>query len=805
MAGPLIRLGTDGTKAPVLNYNVPESVSFSGRNFMELQFDDNNQIFKKSILSRIESKAVLGTPTLPTMGQSFRDKISYMAGEDFRKTIIEEMKLGFSNKMYFPYIGQYAGVIRLVEKPNNNGFEVISNLPLSSELSNLSPDEVVSAMLTSKSLMIYRSVSGSLTYDYVTNPDQTLSSTGTGFSPIAIGRGGSGSLALLRRVRILSPANNEKISGPSSGVTINMKGTAPPALGDPDTGIVALTNVEVTSDEPSTFQVRPDLAGDWSKWSATGSIKKEGIITLTAKAIYEESFHEEATIKINVLFTTIEDNTAPTVDIVYPEDGTFIDGPTDNLPIYVTGTASDNKKVDSVSVQFGEKKSSQIADQASAAGDWSKWSATSTISQADVSAGGNSLSITATAKDQAGNTAEKTVRISVSFPTSPVIKPHLFLIEEYRLSSFLGDYGAGRTINTFTLLPGEKMKISIRTYKKKEIDAKNSSSVLDSVTDESSKDFESTLATEQSDKKGYQKTFSYEINAKAHGQWGFNSIDLSGGVKGGTNSTREEFAKNVSNATQKTTSKASSKRDVQVNTSYEEKEEEGQETSVEREIQNINVSRTLNFVFRQMNQKFITLLHLVDARVAFWDGDPNPNTSEKVELPLYQLDRLKNYIKDDTTLKKIRDTIIGELQNIYDYNDVLATDFITDSKGYWHVDKNREALYNNSGISVPGVILAANEYIMRTDGVIVEAVLGQGDALDDYSQGLQKESVASKQLANKLTVAEIAKNELANKIVEDNNEAGGKLFNEVFPCCKPTIFSLWPPKDNDKLNGDISG
>src|SRR3712207_8730267 len=35
-------------------------------------------------------------------------------------------------------------------------------------------------------------------------------------------------------------------------------------------------------------------------------------------------------------------------------------------------------------------------------------------------------------------------------------------------------------------------------------------------------------------------------------------------------------------------------------------------------FRSINVSRTLNFVFRQMNQEFITVLHLVDVRVAFF-------------------------------------------------------------------------------------------------------------------------------------------------------------------------------------------
>ncbi len=68
----------------------------------------------------------------------------------------------------------------------------------------------------------------------------------------------------------------------------------------------------------------------------------------------------------------------------------------------------------------------------------------------------------------------------VKKPENP--KPSITLVESYRLTSFLGDYGAGRTIKTFSLLPGEKTKISIKTYKKTEQEFKQSSSILDSFT-----------------------------------------------------------------------------------------------------------------------------------------------------------------------------------------------------------------------------------------------------------------------------------------------------------------------------------
>jgi hypothetical protein len=68
--------------------------------------------------------------------------------------------------------------------------------------------------------------------------------------------------------------------------------------------------------------------------------------------------------------------------------------------------------------------------------------------------------------------------------------------------------------------------------------------------------------------------------------------------------------------TAKHAAQASAKRDVQVNNDYTSKVETGEETSIEREIQNINVGRTLNFAFRQMNQEFVSILHLVDVRLA---------------------------------------------------------------------------------------------------------------------------------------------------------------------------------------------
>ena len=41
------------------------------------------------------------------------------------------------------------------------------------------------------------------------------------------------------------------------------------------------------------------------------------------------------------------------------------------------------------------------------------------------------------------------------------------LIEHYKVCAYLGDYGAGKTVRTFSLLPGERTTISVKSYRDK--------------------------------------------------------------------------------------------------------------------------------------------------------------------------------------------------------------------------------------------------------------------------------------------------------------------------------------------------
>lgn len=377
-----------------------------------------------------------------------------------------------------------------------------------------------------------------------------------------------------------------------------------------------------------------------------------------------------------------------------------------------------------------------------------------------------------------------------SFPDKPGrVLPQLVLVEEYRLSSYLGNYGAGRTLNTFTLLPGEKTTISLKTFRKSATDTKSASSVLDSFSKESADDFETSLQREQSNKQAYQQSFEYHAEAEASVSWGFGSAKVSGGVKGGTSSQREEMAKSASSALQKHAAKASSKREVQVNTSTEVREESGEETAITRQLENINVSRVLNFVFRQLNQEYYTFLHLVDVRVAFWNG-----FSESVEeVPLSQLDTLlEKYINPEmvdgkTRRERVRELIVDQLQTIFDYKDdpvqLVEERKIADHDSYLRVRKmvsEYEDPATHFKVAVPGVILKVDKTVMRTDGVIVDALLGQGEALDGYSQGLQQTAVQQRQLENEQRQVQEDREKLAQKIVTDQAVTKAEIYRQVF-------------------------
>ncbi|HEU5029128.1 MAG TPA: hypothetical protein VFV01_29750 [Spirillospora sp.] len=388
-------------------------------------------------------------------------------------------------------------------------------------------------------------------------------------------------------------------------------------------------------------------------------------------------------------------------------------------------------------------------------------------------------------------TGEYTYRF---LPAPRHCSPGLVLVEYYRLTSFPARYGAGRTIKTFTLLPGERTSIRISSYLRSAESQQRTASILDATDSQTESEFARTVNSEQSNQDSSSKSFEYRAEAEAQGQanwgWGSASAKVSGGVSGGSNSAREEFVKNLTNAVSQNTARASSRREMQVDTSIDVKLETGEEQAVERMLENINVSRTLNFVFRQMNQEYFTVLHLVDVRVAFFNG----HAESRDEVPLSGLDRLLADCLQPEAVDSVRSSVLEVVKAIPDYQGRVPDGFVKQAPPAPGQDPATDDLLavdpnftstctgpDGREHTVPGVIVGLDQHVLRTDGITVDSYLGDGNALDDYSTGLQEQAVRARQIDNDRAAAEVDRLRLATQLVQDGNTTGAALYQRLFP------------------------
>jgi hypothetical protein len=103
-------------------------------------------------------------------------------------------------------------------------------------------------------------------------------------------------------VAVTSPADGATISGPSTGVTINVAGTA-----SDNSGGSGIQNVEVQVGTANQFKLAtptgPGGSTDWSTWSASDTVTTEGNHTVTARATDNANNTKDTTITVTVAFS----------------------------------------------------------------------------------------------------------------------------------------------------------------------------------------------------------------------------------------------------------------------------------------------------------------------------------------------------------------------------------------------------------------------------------------------------------------------------------------------------------------------
>lgn len=376
-------------------------------------------------------------------------------------------------------------------------------------------------------------------------------------------------------------------------------------------------------------------------------------------------------------------------------------------------------------------------------------------------------------------------------------QPTLFIIQSIGISSFLGDYGLGRTIKTFAMMPGEETKFYTRTWRATEESKSLASSIIDSFDESSRERFEENVLEETTDKATMEKSENWYAEGEAKASIGIAGANVSGGGGGEYSSGTEEFSRSLGEALQEHASEASSHRENSVSSSSESSVSTEEEEVIERTIKNINVRRVLNFTFRELNQEYIVKTHLKDVRIAFSNG----NVGSWREVPLSSMRGLITEVIEPDRVDEVCSWILGTIAVVRDIDeepvnvldqiqlDKCGTDFTArkakpgedcvyapptkDGLFYYRFKRGPLGQQKNKDFEVEGLVLEERTIVMATDSIVVEALLGQVDALDSYSQDLQLEAIREKQLAND-------KLETALQIIQSGDPKQAKLYRQVF-------------------------
>jgi hypothetical protein len=363
-------------------------------------------------------------------------------------------------------------------------------------------------------------------------------------------------------------------------------------------------------------------------------------------------------------------------------------------------------------------------------------------------------------------------------------KPEIFLAIQFKVESFLGNYGAGKVVKTMSLMPGEKTNITVKTYKDTTESYRHSDNVLDSFSQSSADNLEKMFESESSESKVKSGGLSLGIK--------IGPVNLGGNASKGTTSA----SKTINKVLSKHVEESQAQRKVEVNTETNTTAKEGEETLIVRELKNINLSRVLNFTFRQMNQEYIVVTYIDDVSLVYSNGYPE---TEQISR-LYDMDEfLATYIQDDSKRLEYRNKIIMTVYNLKDYRGNRVDCFIENEQtsevphslsgqvdpetaSFWGKDESFTQTVGNTTFSVPGIITQIERHILSTESVVAEALLGQAEALDCYNIQLQNEAVLQTKAANLEKLQQLDKIENLPWGEDGNNPLDS--YKEVYyKCC----------------------
>ncbi|MCX4767669.1 hypothetical protein OG562_43305 [Streptomyces sp. NBC_01275] len=367
-----------------------------------------------------------------------------------------------------------------------------------------------------------------------------------------------------------------------------------------------------------------------------------------------------------------------------------------------------------------------------------------------------------------------------SVPVDPVAQavPRLALVETWELRSHLGDYGLGRTLQTFSLLPGERTTITVQTWRTEAATRDDATSIFDSSDTAAQSRFTNSVSTQTGaayqDQGGWATSVSTSASAGVNvGLW-HADFDMEAGFAANHQEASRRFSTSVSEAAFEHASQVNNSRRQSISSSSSTSTASGTATTVVRELSNTNLRRVLNFVFRELNQTYRTEVVLRDVKVAFCNG--RQGSAEIVPLP--ELGRLlRRHIKPEHQKEAARFILALCAQRVDADGAAVATVQVgTDPQGVAYQWKPaalkpdgtlefdgdplaskvrwRFAPVDGTGRESRGVVMHRDTVVLRTDNLVVEALLGQADALDPYGCALQALDLLDRQSQTRARDAE---------------------------------------------------
>lgn len=355
--------------------------------------------------------------------------------------------------------------------------------------------------------------------------------------------------------------------------------------------------------------------------------------------------------------------------------------------------------------------------------------------------------------------------------------------------------GKGNVIKTHSLFPGEKAVLTIESYSKEASSYALTSSVLDSTSRNAEDALQREVSISSSWNKESTRVNSFSVGIEAKASWGWGSGGASTSSSGSATDVSRNAVANVEKAVRNQASKVSNNRSVKIDTTSTSTTETTQRESLVRTIENINVSRPLNFVFRQLVQDVVSLYTVKDIRVVVRPTVVVPGT-------LISLETVREAISGILFNQGAPNTVIDKYVNIVAQTAIdlggkdkldglkkLAVTFKDDNGvSRWRVDpdlQDREATLQDlkdknqtlnatldaaKSFRFDGILSEVRTYTLKTEGVYVDCFLSETEGLDEYSKNLQIETVKEKQRNNERTEQTISLLKLAQKLVAGGND-----------------------------------